>query len=107
MTHATKTHISDLFSQNIEIGNKTHHKENTMSELDLIKKECADMVETLQQLNKEETDLRKENEILSQQAVMAGSRGEIEKKRKNKKLAPVPDAVKKVVVNAAETGDSK
>ena len=67
---------------------------NPSSELDLIKKECLEMVETLKVLHKEEADLLKENEILSQQAVLAGSRGEVEKRGKNKK--PASTAVKKI-----------
>lgn len=63
-------------------------------ELRKVKKECLEMVETLKVLHKEESDLLKENEILSQQAVLAGSRGEVEKRGKNKK--PASATVKKI-----------
>lgn len=70
--------------------------DSNMSELDVIKKECAAMVETLKLLHKEETELHKENEILAQQAILVGSRGELEKRGKNKKPASAPTPAKKI-----------
>ena len=42
------------------------------------------MITTLQQLHNEESQLQQQNEILAQQAILAGSRGELEKRGKNK-----------------------
>ena len=82
---------------------------NSMSELDLIKKECAEMVETLKKMHEEETELSKENEILAQQGVLAGSRGEIEKRGKNKKPVSSLAAEKKSqpTKSTAKPADSK
>jgi len=70
-----------------------------MSEIDLIKKECADMVETLKALHKEESSLRKENKVLAQQAILAGGRGELEKRGRNK-TKPSSVSTKKVESSA-------
>jgi cell shape-determining protein MreC len=76
--------------------------DSSMTELDLIKKECSDMIETLKQLHREENELREQNEILAQQAVLAGSRGEIEKrgKKKTASSSPSQDAATKKVMAA-------
>ena len=70
---------------------------NDPSELDLIKRECVEMVATLKQLHEEEENLRKENKILAQQAVLAGSKGGLDgaKKRGRKKPPSTSATVKK------------
>jgi phage shock protein A len=68
--------------------------DSSISELDLIKKECSDMIETLKQLHREENELREQNKILSEQAVLAGSRGEVEKRGKKKTASSLVAAKK-------------
>ena len=72
-------------------------KDNDLSELDLIKRECVEMIAAVKELHYEEKNLRKENEILAQQAVLAGSKGGLDgaKKRGRKKPAPASAALKK------------
>ncbi|KAL3804008.1 hypothetical protein HJC23_006399 [Cyclotella cryptica] len=67
---------------------------NNPSELDLIKKECSEMIAVLKELHEEETNLRKENEILAQQAVLAGSKGGLDGAKKKGRKKPAPASKK-------------
>lgn len=75
----------------------TGTSDNDLSELDLIKRECVQMIAALKELHEEETNLRKENEILAQQAVLSGSKGGLDgaKKKGRKKPASASATLEK------------
>jgi hypothetical protein len=73
---------------------------NTSSELDLIKKECTEMIATLKQLHEEEIILHKENEVLAQQAILAGSKGGMDGARKRGRSSNKPKSASAAVKKA-------
>jgi hypothetical protein len=46
--------------------------ESGVSEMDVLKQECSEMVSLLKKLEKEEHDLRLQNEILAREALLCG-----------------------------------